>query len=72
MTYEKYRSKAWFRSYVKFGKLLFGIITVIEPKMTPASSAHYHDRLLETLLGRYLSEIGETTTYSIVSTFYDL
>ena len=69
---DEYRSKAWFRPYVKFGKLVFGIIPAIEPKMTPALSAYYHGRLLETLLGRYPNEIGETMTSSIVSKFYDL
>jgi hypothetical protein len=67
-----YRSKAWFRPYVKEGKLVFGIIPASEPKMTPALSAHYHGRLLETLLGRYANLVGETMTSSIVSKFYDL
>ncbi|HEY4318612.1 MAG TPA: hypothetical protein VGN04_13510 [Herbaspirillum sp.] len=68
----EYRGKAWFRPYVKEGKLVFGIIPATEPKMTPALFAYYHGRLLQTLLERYQNLAGETMTSSLVSKFYDL
>jgi hypothetical protein len=68
----EYRHKAWFRAYVKEDKLVFGIIPASQPRMSPALSAYYHGRLLETLLGRYSHVVGETMTSSVVSKFYDM
>jgi hypothetical protein len=68
----EYRAKAWFRPYVKDGKLVFGIIPANEPKMTQSLFAHYHGRLLGTLLEHYPLLASETMTSSIVNKFYDL
>jgi hypothetical protein len=68
----QWNNKAWFRPYVKEGKLVFGIIPAIEPKMNTPLFAYYHGRLLETLMGRYPHMACETQTSSVISKFYDL
>lgn len=68
----QWHRKAWFRPYVKDGKLVFGIIPSTDPKMSSALFAAYHGRLLETLLGRYSHLVSETSTSTIASKFYDL
>jgi hypothetical protein len=68
----EWNNKAWFRPYVKEGKLVFGIIPASEPKMSTSLFAYYHGRLLETLMGRYPHMASEMQTCSVVSKFYDL
>jgi hypothetical protein len=68
----QWHGKAWFRPYVKDGKLVFGIIPSTDPKMTNALFAAYHGRLLETLLGRYSHLFSETSTSDLADKFYDL